>query len=539
MATRTPRTRAARSSAPTPQEQPAPDSPATEDTPAADPAPGTDTSTDGPAPEVASEVVEAASKSTEISTRGLDPIAKIQAGIDALEKRALTLKVDTAAEEKVTRQFRQLCVSTRSALDDAYDQVNRPLLDTGRRARALRDTLKAKVAEHEAKADKMLADLDAKRAEDRRAKQAANEARVAAIRQRIEDVQLVALNAVGQSVEELDRKISMVQALELAPADYEELIDEAKANKVATLERLIRLRSVRLEADEREAEDARRRAAEQERAEALERETAAVRRYHDAVRSAIGKTAAEVRVIYEGIAGTFDPDAPAAVGHAKTGAMLDLKSLLDSAEMREKLAAEEAERQREQDERAATMAKEREAAEAAEAERQATERAAAEKLQAEQRQLQWLKDIVLECIDQPSGVISDAMNAVEACEPLSAAADEQRRKSLRVLTTLGNQAMAAEKAAAAEAERIAEQERQAEAERARQEALREAAAAHAQDLLNALVALVSVVSKGLVTGEIESALYDAKRVIAAATLQPEQPADPQVVDAEWFPEAQP
>jgi len=536
MATRTPRTRAARSSAPTPQDQPAPDSPATEDTPAADPAPGTDTSTDGPAPEVASEVVEAASKSTEISTQGLDPIAKIQAGIDALEKRALTLKVDTAAEEKVTRQFRQLCVSTRSALDDAYDQVNRPLLDTGRRARALRDTLKAKVAEHEAKADAMLAALDAKRAEDRRAKQAANEARVAAIRQRIEDVQLVALNAVGQSVEELDRKISMVQALELAPADYEELIDEAKANKVATLERLIRLRSVRLEADEREAEDARRRAAEQERAEALERETAAVRKYHDAVRSAIGKTAAEVEVLLAELVAAYDPAEPDAVHSARRDALTDLTSLLASARMREKLAAEDAERQREQDERAATMAKEREAAEAAEAERQATERAAAEKLQAEQRQLQWLKDIVLECIDQPSGVIDEALEQVRVCDPLSDAADSQHAKSMRVLASLRDQAIATEKAQAIEAERIAEQEREAEAERARQAALREAAAAHAQELLHALVLLVAVASHRVAVPTLIDAIANAERIIAAATLQP---AALDVVDAEWFPEAQP
>lgn len=537
MATRTPRTRAARSSAPTPPTtDTAPDSVAPEaqppaDSPIEDIAPA--------ANEVASEVVDAASKSTEISTQGLDPIAKIQAGIDALEKRALTLKVDTAAEEKVTRQFRQLCVSTRTALDDAYDQVNRPLLDTGRRARALRDELKAKVAEHEAKADAMLAALDAKRAEERRLKQAANEARVAAIRQRIEDVQLVALNAVGQTVEELDRKISMVQALELKPEDYEELIDEAKANKVATLERLIRLRSVRLEADERAAEDARRRAAEQERAEALERETAAVRRYHDMVRGAIGKTAAEVQALYTEIMGIFDPDEPAAAQRARYDATNDLKSLHDSALMREKLAAEEAERQREQDERAATMAKEREAEQAAESLRVALAAAAAEKVAAEQRQLQWLKDIVLECIDQPSGVISEAMDAVAASEPLSVAADEQRRKSMRVLTTLGNQAMAAEKAAAAEAERIAEQERKEQAEREHQEALRAAAAAHAQDLLEALVVLVAAASgQG---ADLKMALDIANRAIAAATLQPEQPQPTTdgVVDAEWFPEAQP
>jgi hypothetical protein len=106
--------------------------------------------------ETADQVVDGPSKRTAVSP--LSPLEKVKAGLIQLATESKNFDLSTSAGEKAARVFRAKCVSLRTALDDAYETVNRPLLQTQRDARALRDDVKAQVQALEAPVDKAIKD---------------------------------------------------------------------------------------------------------------------------------------------------------------------------------------------------------------------------------------------------------------------------------------------------------------------------------------------------------------------------------------------
>jgi colicin import membrane protein len=333
--------------------------------------------------ETASEVVDAKVKG---EVTPLDPLKKIEAGLATLKAEQQAFDLTTAAGEKAARVYRAKCVSLRTAIDEAYDTVNRPLLTIQRDARALRDEVKAGVKELEDPVDKAIKDVEAAREQERIRKAEIEASRIAALHERIDAIKAIAARAVGKPSAEIEQKIQLVVGMTIGDT-YQELkpaAEQAHAATLATLRELLaaalvqeddarRLAEERAELARRQAEQAERERAERERVAAEQR---AAQARIDEQRAAIAREEAEARQRRE----AADREAAA----ARDKADREARERREAEEQR--LATERAALRREQEER---DRQEREAAEARQrAEREAAEaqeRARREAAEAEER----------------------------------------------------------------------------------------------------------------------------------------------------------
>lgn len=225
--------------------------------------------------EVADQVVDGPSRGTALSP--LSPLERIKAGLVQLATEAKPFDVTTSAGEKAARVFRAKCVSLRTAVDEAYETVNRPLLAVQRDARALRDDVKAQVAALEEPVNAQIKAEEARREVERIRKAEVEASRIAALHTRIDEIKAIAARAVGKPSAEIEQKIQLVVGMTIGDT-YQELkpaAEQAQAATLATLRELLAAALVQEEnarqlAAER-AELARRRAAQDE-AERVERE---------------------------------------------------------------------------------------------------------------------------------------------------------------------------------------------------------------------------------------------------------------------------
>lgn len=224
--------------------------------------------------ETAHEVVDEPSKSTAVSP--LSPLEKVKAGLIQLATESKNFDLTNAAGEKAARVFRAKCVSLRTALDDAYEAVNRPLLQTQRDARALRDDVKAQVQALEGPVDKLIKDAEAAREVERIRKAEAEANRIAALNARIDEIKAVATRAVGKPSAEVEAKIQLVAGMAIGDT-YQELKPAAEQAQAATLATLRELHTAAL-AQEAEAERIAADRAELERLRAAQAEADRVER---------------------------------------------------------------------------------------------------------------------------------------------------------------------------------------------------------------------------------------------------------------------
>lgn len=225
--------------------------------------------------ETADEVVDAASSSTAVSTLG--PLEKIRAGLALLAAEPRNFDVTTTAGDKAARQFRARCVSLRTSIDDAYETVNRPMLATQRKARELRDGIKAGVKALEDPVDAaIVAQEQAKAVEKARREQAERE-RVLGHQTAIEEIRMAAHETAGKPSAGVRTIVARVMAVDPSQG-FEEFRPLAERAKTETLAKLTSLLSV---AEAQEAEAARlaaerveleRQRAEQEARDRAERE---------------------------------------------------------------------------------------------------------------------------------------------------------------------------------------------------------------------------------------------------------------------------
>ncbi len=125
----------------------------------------------------------------------------IEAGLTALRDEAAktVFDVTTTAGDKAAREFRQRCVSTRTAASDAYENWNKPFLAMQRAAREKRDYILAEVKAIEEPVSEIIKAEEKRRADIKAAKEAAELARRRAIQDRIWMIGHYAVSAAGLS----------------------------------------------------------------------------------------------------------------------------------------------------------------------------------------------------------------------------------------------------------------------------------------------------------------------------------------------------
>lgn len=249
--------------------------------------------------DVVEDVLDAPGGSTEVSI--LDPIQRIQAGLIELKAQAGPFDISTTAGMKAARQFRALCVKARTALDAAYEKVNRPLLDTQRAARDLKKAITEEILQLETPVDEAITADEQRRERERAERQAAEEQRIAAIQRRMAAFSSYSVRAMGEPsgvIEDLIRELVArepdatfeefrARAAEAHAAALQSLRDllpkvlaqEAEAARLA--EERARLEAERRADEERRAEQARQEAeerAQRDREEQAERDRIAAER---------------------------------------------------------------------------------------------------------------------------------------------------------------------------------------------------------------------------------------------------------------------
>jgi hypothetical protein len=345
--------------------------------------------------ETASEVVDAPAKGAALAP--LEPMRKIEAGLAALREEARPFDLTTAAGDKAARAFRARCVSLRTAIDDAYESVNRPLLTLQRDARTLREEIKAGVRILEEPVDRAIKEVEAAREVERIRKAEAEANRIAALNARIDEIKAIAARAVGKPSAEIEQKIQLVVGMTIDDR-FQELkaaAEQAQAATLATLRELyaaalVQEDDARRLAEERAALEIRQ--AAQAEADRLERERIAAEQRAaqariDAQRAALEKQEREARERQE------QADREARQRREEEDRRAAEARELADREARERRAAEEQrldseraalrleQEERDRKEREATEARERAEREAREAE----ERAQREAAEAEER----------------------------------------------------------------------------------------------------------------------------------------------------------
>lgn len=219
--------------------------------------------------DIAEEVVGPAAGSGALVP--LEPMLRIRGGLDALAKEARVFDLTVKAEEKAARELRRRCVSLRSSLDEAYETVNRPLLDTQKAARKLLAELKDAILKIEAPVDEAIKAAEAEAERLRRARLEAEAARIAGLRQRIILTFVDPLLRLdGLSADELG---AIGQKLATAATDdFGDLAAEAETQRKYAVERVLTRQATRI-VEEREAAE-RAEARRREAAEAAERRKA-------------------------------------------------------------------------------------------------------------------------------------------------------------------------------------------------------------------------------------------------------------------------
>jgi len=179
------------------------------------------------APEVADELVEV-SANREVTP--LDPLKVIDSGLDKLESMVPANGFDLATKEgeAAAREFCSTCVGLRTSVDDAYEVINRPLLETGRNARALRDSIKGRIALAETPVKQSIVALDERRAAVKEEKKRIEIERVNKLRSRINGFTAAVMACIGKPSSEIRKNLDILAVIEINDETFQEFAGEAR-----------------------------------------------------------------------------------------------------------------------------------------------------------------------------------------------------------------------------------------------------------------------------------------------------------------------
>jgi hypothetical protein len=345
----------------------------------------------------ADEVVDAAPPT---ALAPLTPLERIKAGLEAVTAEAAQLDLSptaiaTTAGDEAVRTFRRKCVRLRTAADEAYETLNRPMLDMQRRARALLADIKTAIEAVEGPADAAIKVAEAAAEQRRLARLEEQRKRIAALRERIDSIAGIARRAVGKTSADITAKIQLAVALDIGD-DFGDL--KAEAERVRT-DTLTSLRELLVATAESEAQAERAQAERERVARLAEFHT----RLHNLRSMSIGLGARPAQTIEAALAAAlvleidddFWQEFVEQAREARRAVVVELEQMLAEAIARDLLAAEQAaERDRlarqrveqEQQEAQARAARELADRQAADARAEA-DRVAAEQRDVEQRRL--------------------------------------------------------------------------------------------------------------------------------------------------------
>ncbi len=216
---------------------------------------------------VADEVLDAPAAITEYNAvqKGLAELRKDLAGVQ--------FDVSTSAGDKAARAARSRCVSIRTSADAAYEGWNKPMLAKQREMRAILSSIKDEVKAVEEPIDAQIKAEEARKAEIKAAKEAAELARQQAIQTRINEFGQYPVRAAGKSAAEVAALLAAVAELPITTELYEHRAGEAMALQADTSAKLEQMHAAALAQEQEAARLAEERAAlERQR---LEQEAAA------------------------------------------------------------------------------------------------------------------------------------------------------------------------------------------------------------------------------------------------------------------------
>lgn len=216
---------------------------------------------------VADEVLDAPAAITEYNAvqKGLAELRKDLAGVQ--------FDVSTTAGDKAARAARSRCVSIRTSADSAYEGWNKPMLAKQREMRAILANIKDEVKAVEEPIDAQIKAEEARKAEIKAAKEAAELARQQAIQTRINAIGQYPVQAAGKSAADIAALLAAVAELPITTELYEHRAGEAMALQADTSAKLEQMHAAALAQEQEAARLAEERAAlERQR---LEQEAAA------------------------------------------------------------------------------------------------------------------------------------------------------------------------------------------------------------------------------------------------------------------------
>ena len=319
--------------------------------------------------DTAEEVVDAAS--TQAPSSSLAVFDPVQSTLADLRQRYANVAFDlrTVKGNDEARKARKELVTLRASVDKIYTAWNQPLLEQQRKARELCAEVKGEILKLETPIDEQIKADERRREEERMAKEAAEAARVKAIRDRINDIFAQPAACAGLPSGEIELSIVGVEVLIADKAFYEEFQAEAEAAADVVL---TKLRSMR---------DAARAAEEQAERQRLEAERLA------AERAELERQRAEFEARQRAEQERQERERAEAERQAREAREAEERAIREQREAEERRIAAEREaaeadlRAR----RAALEAEERSVREAAEAQRLEAERLESERLAALQR----------------------------------------------------------------------------------------------------------------------------------------------------------
>lgn len=167
--------------------------------------------------------------------------------------KSVVFDVTTTAGDKAARTARKECVTLRTALEEKRLELNAKDQERikGRNAEAKR--IAAEIEALEGPIDSQIKAQEQRKEEERKAREAAERARIAAIQERIDWIREQAAEAVGQPSAVIQERIETLVAYPI-DGTFAELEKQAEGARATTL---IRLRAAHAKALEIEAEQAR------------------------------------------------------------------------------------------------------------------------------------------------------------------------------------------------------------------------------------------------------------------------------------------
>ena len=334
---------------------------------------------------VADEVLDAPAAITEYNAvqKGLAELRKDLAGVQ--------FDVSTTAGDKAARAARSRCVSIRTSADAAYEGWNKPMLAKQREMRAILAKIKDEVKAVEEPIDAQIKAEEARKAEIKAAKEAAELARQQAIQTRINAIGQYPVQAAGKSAADIAALLAAVAELPITTELYEHRAGEAMALQADTSAKLEQMHAAALAQEQEAARLTEERAAlERQR---LEQEAAA-QRQREAEAAALAQQRAELEAEQRRLQADRDAEnarqeaARAEQARKDAAAAAELKRQQDEAAAVLRAQQEEIDRQRREFEaqQAAARRAEQEKAEAAARAQQEKEAAARAEAEAAERE---------------------------------------------------------------------------------------------------------------------------------------------------------